>query len=538
MFYHRKKNESTELAEYGEKKKNNAWKKYGALVMAGVLLAGTAAGTGVLSRADSVRAEESSEISLNIADGGDQTSETAKPEEASAQTEARLTLKTADEEEEQTETKAQDEQKEEETDTETATEEDTEEDAAAEEKKSTTGTEIAPVETGEGSIVTTDVSAVVENSMPSIVSITNKSVEEVETYFYGTQEFEAESTASGIIVAQNDEELLIATNSHVVDGANELSVGFTADAEQPEDLIVPAKIKGMDKSYELAVVAVQLSDIKEEIRDQLRIAELGSSGDLKVGEAAIAIGNALGYGQSVTCGIISALDREVQIDNFSKELILTDAAINYGNSGGALLNSKGQVIGINVAKEVADAAEGMGYSIPIDTAIPVLSELINKETRDRLENSERGYMGATVVNVSSDAKELYNMPEGAFVYEVTEGSAAEAAGIKKGDVITKFGGETVQSSDDLIDKMGYYAVGETVTVEVQTANSGEYEAREVEVTLQEGTAEAADETEEAGQQPQEEGGDGSYMVPEDGSSSGWEGFFDALPFDYGEGNMY
>ena len=237
-------------------------------------------------------------------------------------------------------------------------------------------------------------------------------------------------------------------------------------------------------------MAVRLSDIPEEVRSQLKIATLGSSDKLKVGQAAIAIGNALGYGQSVTSGIISALNREVTIDNFSNEVILTDAAINFGNSGGALLNAKGQVIGINVAKEAGDGSEGMGYSIPIDTAIPVLEKLVNKETRDKLTNAERGYMGATVVNVSEDAKELYNMPQGAFVYEVSAGSAAEEAGIKKGDVITKFDGESVTSSDDLIDKMCYYAVGETVTVEVQTANGGEYESREVEVTLKKGSADA------------------------------------------------
>ncbi len=385
--------------------------------------------------------------------------------------------------------------------------------------------------------------------MPSIVSITNKSVEEIETYLYGTQEFEAESTASGIIVAQNEDELLIATNSHVVDGASELTVGFTVEAEDPEELIAPAKIKGMDRTYELAVVAVQLSDIPEEIREQLRIAELGSSEDLKVGEAAIAIGNALGYGQSVTSGIISALDREVEIDSFSKELIVTDASINYGNSGGALLNAKGQVIGINVAKEVADAAEGMGYSIPIDTAIPVLEELVNKETRDRLTTVERGYMGATVVNVSEDAKDLYNMPEGAFVYEVEEGSAADEAGIKKGDVITKFAGETVQSHDDLIDKIEYYAAGETVKLEVQTANNGEYEAREVEVTLQEAGEDVIKEQQmkQENQESQKEvpdmeeipeeygfpGGyelpDGSYVIPDDGSHSGWGDIFGGTP---------
>lgn len=477
-------------------RKPNPWKKYGALVMAGALLAGSAAGAGVWNKAQVVLAEEEQEqeVTLNIADDAQDDGGEDAGEETEAETE--------EETEEQTEKQ--------------------------------TYAAIDSVDTASGGIVTTDVSQVVENCMPSIVSINNKSVEEVETYYYGVQEFEAESSASGIIIAQNDDELLVATNSHVVDGAQDISICFTVDAEDPEDLVVPAKIKGMDKNYELAVVAIQLSDIKEEVRSQLKIATLGSSDSLKVGEAAIAIGNALGYGQSVTCGIISALNREVTIDDFSKELILTDAAINLGNSGGALLNSKGQVIGINVAKEVGDAAEGMGYSIPIDTAIPVLKNLINKETRDKLEDSERGYIGATVVDVSDDAKDLYNMPEGAFVYEVTEGSAAEDAGIKKGDIITKFDGESVASSDDLIDKISYYAVGETVTLEIQTANDGSYESREVEVTLQKGAADTTDE-EDAGDDASDDSRREKDQENEADPDSDW---FDNLPFSFDENDMY
>lgn len=287
----------------------------------------------------------------------------------------------------------------------------------------------------------------------------------------------------------------------------------------------------MDTENELAVVAVQLSDIPEEVRSQLRIAKLGSSDDLKVGQAAVAIGNALGYGQNVTSGIISALNRPITIDNFSKDVIVTDAAINFGNSGGALLNAKGEVIGINVAKEAGEGSDSIGYAIPIDTAIPILNELVNRETRDQLSSSERGYMGATVVNVSDDAKDLYNMPEGAFVYEVAEGSAAEAAGIKKGDIITKFDGMSVSSSSDLIDKMSYYKVGETVTVEVQTANGGDYEIREVEVTLQEGGNAVQDETDaqEAPSDGQDDefGTDGNMfrMIPDWDSSNEENGVF-------------
>lgn len=465
----------------------NAWKRYGALAMAGVMLFGVPAVSGKNYPAGTVSAEEETEkrVTLNIAGEEDEDKEASGKEASEKETEARITLNVAADENEEEETEEVTEVFEEETEEATEAEQ-TEEETEAETKE--TFAPIASASSAQDGIVTMDVSGVVENCMPSIVAITGKSVEEIETYYYGTQQFEAESAASGIIIAQNEEELLIATNSHVVADISELNVCFTAEAEDADDLVAPAKVKGMDKENELAVVAVQLSDIPEEVRDQLRIARLGSSDDLKVGQAAIAIGNALGYGQSVTAGIISALDREIVIENFSKPVIMTDAAINFGNSGGALLNASGEVIGINVAKEAGDASESMGYSIPIDTAIPVLKELVNRETRDRMENDERGYMGATVVNVSDDAKELYDMPQGAFVYEVTKDSAAEKAGIKKGDIITKFDGVSVTSSNDLIDKMSYYKVGETVTVEVQSANNGTYESREVEVTLQEGTA--------------------------------------------------
>jgi serine protease Do len=358
-------------------------------------------------------------------------------------------------------------------------------------------------------IITTDVSNIVENVMPSIVSINMRAVKEVDTY-YGVEEYEYEGAGSGIIVAQNDEELLIATNNHVVADSTDLFVTFTVDAEGAEDLEVSAKVKGTNEDYDLAVVAVRLEDIDEDVLSQLKIATLGSSDSLKVGQAAITIGNALGYGQSVTCGIISALNREMTLNEEPVGLIMTDASANLGISGGALLNAKGQVIGINVAKAVADYAEGMGYAIPIDTAIPILQNLINKETRDKLSDDERGYIGATVVNVSDDAKALYNMPEGAFVYEVTEGSAAEQAGIKKGDVITKFDGDTISSSSDLIDKISYYAVGETVTIEVQTANNGEYVSHEVEVTLQEGTSSTTDDENDSEENGEQEEGSGEF----------------------------
>ncbi len=501
--------------KHNEENRNSKCKRRIAVAMAGLLAVGVLAGADAWKTAKVVFAEEDETpgVTLNLADSDDKDAKTELSTEAA------------------------------EAETETETETETE-------KQKETFAEIDRV-SGNASIVATDVSEIVENCMPSIVSITEKSVEEVETYFYGVQEYEMTGAASGIIIAQNDEELLIATNSHVVKDSTEITVGFTAEAEDPDDLLAPAKVKGMDKDYELAVVAVQLSDIKEEVRKQLKIAQLGSSADLKVGEPAIAIGNAMGYGQSVTSGIISALDREVTIDeNFSQKLILMDAPVNHGNSGGALLNAKGQVIGINLAKEVVDEAEGMGYSIPIDLAIPVLQNLINKETRDKLSDSERGYLGITVVDVSADAKELYNIPAGAFVYEVTEGSAGEKAGIQKGDVVTKFDGESVINKEDLVDKLSYYSVGETVKLEVQTANGGSYEAREVEVTLQEGTELPEDdeieiEIEEDPQDGDQSGrSDDSAQEPQTGDDFWFDGFgipgmdgsFD--PFNGGNGGDF
>ena len=347
---------------------------------------------------------------------------------------------------------------------------------------------IENVKTDQAAIVTTDVSEIVEAVMPSVVSITLKSVEEISDFYGGTYEQESLGSASGVIVAQNKSELLIATNSHVVADAEEVSVGFAAEAENPEDLIVSAKIKGTDVSHELAIIAVQLGEIPEEIRSQIRIAKLGKSSELKVGQPIIAIGNALGYGLSVTSGIVSALSREEsknEFENYEGTLIQTDAAINLGNSGGPWLNANGEVVGINLGKIVGAAADNIGYAIPIDLAVPVLEDLINRETRDKLGNLERGYLGVSVIDVSDDAKELYDIPVGAFVQSVNPGSAGEAAGIQKGDVITYFDGISVRSSSQLVDTMQYYKVGETITVTVMTANNGVYESREVIVTLQE-----------------------------------------------------
>ncbi len=493
----------------------NAWKRYGALVMAGVLLAGT----GGVQASLQARAEEETEkrITLNVAD--DKADET-DTEEAAEETETEAKETEAETETGETETETG------ETETEAAAEEETE----PEEKE--TFAEIDSVDVSGAQIVTMDVSGIVEACMPSIVSITNKAVQEVETYYYGTQEYENTSTASGVIVAQNDDELLIATNNHVIADSTELTICFNVEAEDEEDLIAAAKVKGTDARHELAVVAVQLSDIPKDVMSQLKIAKLGSSDDLKVGQAAIAIGNALGIGQSVTSGIISALNKDIDLDNYEGELIQTDAAVNFGNSGGALLNASGEVIGINLAKETGDYVENMGYAIPIDTAIPILERLVNRQTRDKVEDEEHGYLGITVVNVSEDAKDLYNMPAGAFVQDVTEGSAAEKAGIKKGDVITKFDGIDITSHTALVDELTYYKVGETVTVEVQTANGGVYESREVEVTLQ-GDGSSSDKKKKSEAEQESSKKDAADDVPGYGEDDG----FSFFPF-FGDNDIF
>ncbi len=344
---------------------------------------------------------------------------------------------------------------------------------------------------GDAEIVAVDVSAIVDEIMPSIVAITSTSVQEIQDFFYGYQEYEAVGAGSGVIIAESADELMIATNNHVIEGSKDLTVCFTVDVEDEEDLIVPAVEKGTDAKYDLAVVAVKKADIPEEVYSQLRIATLGSSSDIKVGEPALVIGNALGVGQTVTSGIISALEREVITENGKYTEMQTDAAINLGCSGGAVINRNGEVIGIASAKAVGDYAESMGYAIPIDTAIPVLDGLINLETRSSL--TKHGYLGITVVPISDEAQEMYSMPAGAFVYEVPEGSAGEAAGLRNGDIITSFDGRAIDSSDKLVSTVALYEPGETVTLEVQSAENGTYVTREVEVTLQEGSPDAEEE---------------------------------------------
>lgn len=345
------------------------------------------------------------------------------------------------------------------------------------------------------------VAAVAQASMPSVVAITTVSVQEIPSFFgYSSRQYKSASTGSGIIVGDNDDELLIATNNHVVDGATTLSVCFigddvanaeteTVNAGDNGDLnvedAVSAKIKGTDADNDLAVVAVKKSDIPEDTLNQIKIAQIGSSDDLAVGQQVVAIGNALGYGQSVTSGWISALNRTISTDDGTNStgLIQTDAAINPGNSGGALLNMKGELIGINSAKYADSAVEGMGYAIPISKAKPILEELMNRETREKVDNSKKGYLGVSLASLTTEAIEMYNMPTGAFVRSVEDDSPAQEAGICKGDIIVKFDGQKVSDGDDLLDKLQYYKSGEKIEAVIARATNGEYEENTVELTL-------------------------------------------------------
>lgn len=345
------------------------------------------------------------------------------------------------------------------------------------------------------------VAAVAQASMPSVVAITTVSVQEIPSFFgYSSRQYKSASTGSGIIVGDNDDELLIATNNHVVDGATTLSVCFigddvanaeteTVNAGDNGDLnvedAVSAKIKGTDADNDLAVVAVKKSDIPEDTLNQIKIAQIGSSDDLAVGQQVVAIGNALGYGQSVTSGWISALNRTISTDDGTNStgLIQTDAAINPGNSGGALLNMKGELIGINSAKYADSAVEGMGYAIPISKAKPILEELMNRETREKVDSSKKGYLGVSLASLTTEAIEMYNMPTGAFVRSVEDDSPAQEAGICKGDIIVKFDGQKVSDGDDLLDKLQYYKSGEKIEVVIARATNGEYEENTVELTL-------------------------------------------------------
>lgn len=369
-------------------------------------------------------------------------------------------------------------------------------DADASDSKSDTGKDTGS--TAKGSL---DVSEIASEALPSIVSITTKSVQEVQNYFgmYGMygyapqqQEQEVEGSGSGIIVGKNDDELLIATNYHVVEGADTLSVAFT------DGNAVEASVKGFDEERDLAVVSVSLDDVKDDTMDAISIANIGSSDDLKVGEQVVAIGNALGYGQSVTTGIVSAKNRRMDSDNNTVtdgsddssdgvNLIQTDAAINPGNSGGALLNMEGEVVGINSAKLASTEVEGMGYAIAISDVTDILQNLMNETSRDKLDDSEHGVLGIEGSSVSSEAVQMYGIPAGVFVKKVTEGGAADKAGLKANSVITEFNGKTVSSTDQLIEYLSYYEPDEEVELTVQVPHGTSYKEETVKVTLDENT---------------------------------------------------
>ena len=332
----------------------------------------------------------------------------------------------------------------------------------------------------------TDVTEVVKEVMPAVVSVNNRYIERMS--FLG-QEFsqEAGGSGSGIIVGKNDEELLLVSNYHVVESAEELTVQF-ADGTQ-----CGAQTKGFDEAKDLAVLAVPLSDISNDTMSKITIAKLGSSDDLTVGEPVIAIGNSLGYGQSVTTGVVSALDRVIgtsapaqtsqQTDTEVNTFIQTDAAINPGNSGGALINIKGEVIGINSNKIGGSAVEGMGYAIPISDAEPIIQKLMEKQTRSKVAESERGYLGITGLDVNQESASLYGLPLGAFVSNVVEGSAADKAGLVRGDIITAINGWEVKSMAELKEEISGYAAGETVELTIMQGSPDGYQTKTVEVTL-------------------------------------------------------
>jgi serine protease Do len=338
-----------------------------------------------------------------------------------------------------------------------------------------------------GASSTNTVAAIAQSCLPSVVSITNKGVTEVRTMF-GTYQADSESSGSGIIIGENDTELLIVTNYHVVSGSSELSVVFSYDEDTDNPSVVSAKIKGYDSDKDLAVISVSLDEVTDEMRSQIKIATIGDSSSLELGQQVVAIGNALGYGQSVTAGYISALNREVTLtdDNggtITNKLIQTDAAINPGNSGGALLNMNGELIGINSAKVASDSVEGMGYAIPISDVQSIIEELMLKETRDVVVEAAQGYIGISGTDVTSEISETYDMPMGIYVSSVSDDSPAKEAGLVKGIIITKFDGQTVKTMSELKELLTYYMAGETVDITAQVPSSNGYSEQVFSITL-------------------------------------------------------
>lgn len=329
---------------------------------------------------------------------------------------------------------------------------------------------------GKGDIVESDVADVAENVMPSVVSITNMSIQEVQSYFFGgTQKYQSQSSGSGIIIGQNKTELLMVTNNHVVAESQTLTVTFI------DGTSIDAQIKGTDSDKDLAIISIPLTSMEADTLEAIKVATLGDSKVLRVGEPAIAIGNALGYGQSVTTGIISALGRTVE--GIDGALIQTDAAINPGNSGGALLNANGEVIGINTAKVSSDAVEGMGYAIPISDVTDILNDLINQKTRTKVPEAERGTLGITCLDVTEELSQYYNMPEGVYVKEIQKGSGANKAGLPLYSIITKVEKRTVDTKEELVEELQYYRRGETVKITYFVLVDGEYVEKTIDIKL-------------------------------------------------------
>lgn len=338
-----------------------------------------------------------------------------------------------------------------------------------------------PAEGNSAPAVTTgmnDVSAIVERAMPSVVAIQSVTQHEVQNWFGQSQIYEGKGSGSGIIIGESDTELLVVTNKHVIEGAVNINVGF-CDNESVE-----AHIKGTDSENDLAVLAVSLEKISDDTKSKIAIATLGDSDALKVGQGVIAIGNALGYGQSVTVGYVSALDREVHTDEMTtRNLLQTDAAINPGNSGGALLNMQGEVIGINSAKYSSTDVEGMGYAIPISKVSNIIGDLMTMKTRVQIDQDKQGYLGIQGTDIDSNTSNLYGMPQGIFVYKIVEGGAAAASDLREKDIITKFDGQSVKTMAELKNLLLYYAGGDSIELTVQSLKEGEYVERQVVVTL-------------------------------------------------------
>lgn len=379
---------------------------------------------------------------------------------------------------------------------------------------------------GRGAGTVTDVSDIAGAVMPSIVSVYNSAIVTQQDLFGQVYTSQEESAGSGIIIAETDTELLIATNNHVVSNANELKVQFI------DNSTAEANIKGTNSGNDLAVLAVKRSDIPEDTRTQITVATIGDSDELKVGEPAIAIGNALGYGQSVTAGVISAVNRELPLsDTETNVFIQTDAAINPGNSGGALLNSRGEVIGINSNKIGATKVEGMGYAIPMSRAVPIIEELMNRETREKVSEDEQGYLGINGISVTAQVAGAYNIPEGVCVAEIMSGTGAADSGLQKGDIITKIGGVSVSGMDELREQLAYYKAGTKVTLTVERADNGSYREQEIELKLS-GSREVNRASAESGSGSQENGGDAAGEEEDPAESSGGSRRSSSSPFGY------